>query len=177
MSVAELLAKRFCLTHRWILEATDAVDDAALRRSHGPHAPPIGFHVWHVARWADRVQSRLHGDVEVWHRDGVARLWGLGEGELGTHSTGMGLDDDASAALALPPRDLLLSYVRAAFEAADRGALALTDEDLERVIRDHYDKDAPTAQILIAHTGHASRHLGMIEALRGVEGEQGSATM
>ncbi|GAC1696692.1 MAG: hypothetical protein NVS9B6_04070 [Candidatus Limnocylindrales bacterium] len=89
----------------------------------------------------------------------------------------MGLDDDASAELTLPAKEELLTYLHAAFEAADRAAGTVSDAILEAVIIDHYDRPAPRAQILIMHTGHASRHLGMIEALRGVQGERGTATL
>lgn len=176
MSVAELLAKRLERSHTWILEALDAVDDAALHERLGLRAPSIAFHAWHVARWADRVQARLSGVREIWGSDGVAGRWGLDDAALGTHGTGMGLDDDASAALPLPAKDELLSYIRAAFTAADRAAAAIGDDGLEEIVTDHYDTPSPRAQILIAHTGHASRHLGMIEALRGLQGDQGSVS-
>ena len=177
MSVAELLAKRLERSHTWTLEALDAVDDAALHEQLGPRAPSIAFHAWHVARWADRVQARLSGAQEIWERDGVAGRWGLDDAALGKHGTGMGLDDDASAALPLPVKEELLSYIRPAFEAADRAAAAIRDDQLEELILDHYDRQSPRAQILIMHTGHASRHLGMIEALRGLQGEKGTASL
>ena len=177
MSVAALLSDRFARTHAWILEALEPLDDAALGHQIGPHAPSIAFHAWHVARWADRVQARLGAAPELWESNRVAQRWGLDEVALGTHATGMGLDDEASASLPLPPKEELLAYIREAFGAADRAAAALRDEDLEVEVIDHYDRPAPRAKILIAHTGHSSRHLGMIEALRGVEGDQGSVTL
>jgi uncharacterized damage-inducible protein DinB len=177
MSVADMLAKRLARSHAWIMEALEPLDDASLREQLGPRAPSIAFHAWHVARWADRVHARLAGTDEVWQRDAVARRWGLDDDALGKHGTGMGLDDDASAALALPAKEQLLAYVREAFAAADRAAEAVRDDELETLVTDHYDRQAPKAQILIMHTGHASRHLGMIEALRGVQGERGTATL
>ena len=177
MSVAELLAWRLAKGHEWILEALDPLDDAALHQQLGPRAPSIAFHAWHVARWADRVQARLDRSEELWDRDSVASRWGLTDAALGKHGTGMGLDDDASAALPLPGKDELLAYIRAAFAAADRAAAAVRDDDLETVVIDHYDKEAPKARIIVMHTGHASRHLGMIEALRGVQGERGTASL
>ena len=176
MSVAELLARRLERTHTWTLEALAAIDNDALHEHLGRRAPSIAFHAWHVARWADRVQARLSGAEELWESDGFAGRWRLDEAALGTHGTGMGLDDDASAALPLPAKDELLAYIRAAFSAADRAAAAVRDDELEELVTDHYDRESPRAQVLIAHTGHASRHLGMIEALRGVQGERGTVS-
>jgi hypothetical protein len=176
VGVAALLAARFARTHQWLLEALEPLVDDVLRERPGASAPSIAFHAWHVARWADRVQARLAGTTELWERDALARRWGLADGALGRHATGMGLADDEYDALRLPGKDELLRYVRAVFTAADQAAAAIADADLETLIVDHYDKESPKAQVLIAHTGHASRHLGMIEALRGVRGERGSAT-
>lgn len=176
MSVAGLLAKRLERTHTWTLEALEALDDAALKEQLGPNAPSIAFHAWHVARWADRVQARLTGGPEVWERDAVASRWGLDLGGLGKHGTGWGISDDQSAELPLPSKDELLRYVSEAFAAANRAAAEVQDDQLEEIVTDHYDRKEPMAQILISHTGHASRHLGMMEALRGVRGERGTAT-
>src|SRR5205823_6603303 len=114
---------------------------ATLRWHVGPHAPAMRFHLWHLARWADKVQSSLTGltpdlqqrlepTAELWATESLAARWGLTPGQLGDGDTGMGLDDDLSAALPLPDRDELIAYARLAFAAADQRLAVIGDADL-----------------------------------------------
>ena len=50
------------------------------------------------------------------------------------------------------------------------------DRHLEQTLVDPYGDETEVAEMLLNHLSHADRHLGMIEALRGVLGEQGTAT-
>jgi hypothetical protein len=57
--------------------------------------------------------------------------------------------------------------------------LARIDDDaiLERTVVDLYGDDTTIGDVILNHLSHADRHLGMIEALRGVLGERGTATV
>jgi len=89
----------------------------------------------------------------------------------------MGLDDDASAALPLPAKDTVVSYAHEAFDAAEHLLRDIDDDELFLPSGDFYDEGE---WVVLDHFGwhvtHASRHLGMIEALKGVLGVEGTAT-
>jgi len=194
--VADGLAHIYTLNHRNALEAVADLDEDKLRWR-PPRSNSVAFNVWHIARWADHFQSilstmtpalrdRIGATPELWTRDGVAAKWGFPESGLGTVQTGMGMDEDASAKLALPPKSELLSYVSGAFELADRAVRMVRDDDLPQPAELAADRvpwlSSPTQYgtvgIWIA-TGirHEARHLGMIEALKGAAGLRGTVTV
>jgi hypothetical protein len=118
-------------------------------------------------------------EPEVWVAKGLTERWGLAGLDLGEFGgTGAGLDDDASAALTLPEADEISEYLEGAFQALE-SVLAKIDDDaiLERTVVDLYGDDTTIGDVLLNHLSHADRHLGMIEALRGVLGERGTATV
>ena len=58
------------------------------------------------------------------------------------------------------------------------GSPALDDDRvLERRVVDLYGDTETIGDVILNHLSHADRHLGMIEALRGVLGERGTATV
>ncbi len=186
-AVVGSLAGRVAFIHDAFLEAVDDVDEDAFRARPGAKAPSIAFHLWHTARWADAFQSRFGrfapelarfaGRKQLWDAGELASAWRLGDA-LGSEATGMGLDDDASAALTLPSNDQVTSYARDAFAASEEVFGAIHEEELDSPTGDFYDEGG---WIVIDHFGwhltHASRHLGMIEALKGVLGVEGTATV
>jgi hypothetical protein len=97
---------------------------------------------------------------------------------LGKEATGMGLDDDASSALPLPGKGEVVSYAGEAFAAAEDVFRGIEDDELLLTSADFYDEGG---WIVLDHFGwhltHASRHLGMIEALKGILGVEGTATV
>ena len=172
-----------------LVAAVRATDASILRSRPAPSAPSIAFHAWHMARWADKYQSAmpawLAGRAEdefmpqIWFQDDVMRRWGLSDIETGDFGgTGAGLDDDASAALPLPDAPELLTYVEAAFGAFLARVEAIHDDALLDVaITDLYGDESTIGDAIASATSHTDRHLGMIEALRGVLGEHGTVTI
>lgn len=186
MTSGQVLIDLYVRTHKDVLASVSPLDDEQIRRRYGPTAPSIAFHVWHVARWADyvyevvgRTFSPESRTAQLWVSDKVAGRWKLGS-NLGDLATGMGLSDEDSEKLALPEKGLLLDYARAAFDAAARAAGPLTDTQLASMpVQPPADPPRPGSTIaaVIGHyTKHASRHLGMIEALKGVMGMHGTVT-
>jgi hypothetical protein len=51
------------------------------------------------------------------------------------------------------------------------------DPVLERIVVDLYGDETEIGEAILNHLSHADRHLGMIEAVRGVVGERGTATI
>ncbi|HET9722459.1 MAG TPA: DinB family protein [Actinomycetota bacterium] len=186
-SIAESLVAEIAFIHTSFLEAVDALDDERFRARPGTKAPAIAFHLWHTARWADMLHGRL-GELapdlervttrdQIWDARGLAQAWGLGT-ELGKGASGMGLDDDASAALRLPDREEVASYAREAFTAAEEVLRSIADAELLLPTADFYDEgDWVVLDHFGWHLTHAARHLGMIEALKGILGLEGTVTV
>lgn len=179
--------------HAWIVDLDENfvlsirdVDDDVIHARPGEHAPSIAFHLWHIARWADLFQSRfptfseglarLGPREQIWESRGLAATWGM-PASMGRNDSGWGLDDDASASLPLPGKDELLGYASSAFAAAEQVFGSLEDEELMTESSNVYDEDPwKVIDHVDWYTGHGARHLGMIEALKGVLGRRGTVT-
>lgn len=186
--LAQEIGERISKTHARLLEIVADLSEQQFAWRPDPHAPPIAFHLWHMARWADRVQAslpdmspslagRLGTRGELWQSQALAERWGWQPGPLGYGDTGMELGDDMAADLRLPDKAELLEYAGAAFDAADRAIGALDDRLLLERGADVYGRENTVAYVLLVHLSHASRHLGTIEGLRGVQGLRGTATV
>ena len=170
-----ILASRMAITHQHLVEAASACTDEDLAWHPGPTSPPIAFHLWHTGRWADRWAEVVSGKPQRWHREGLVTKWDF-PGEQGEGDTGMELPDEQAAALPFPGRDQLATYLRGAFSDLEQAVGGLDDETILRDADDLLGGLAPLDDSLIRHLSHVSRHLGMIEALRGVRGGHGTAT-
>jgi hypothetical protein len=200
--VTDLIVQRIQMAHRWLLESTVGLSEENLCRRPSLTAPPIGWHLWHISRWADRLQATLprkdpppdfrpdpnHG---IWEREQLAQQWDLDPRTLGTLEDGSGMEHDAAAALPRRiGRDALIDYARRAFAATD---MALGDLEPEQLLEARSSiqeylianggitrapgRDTTLAADLAYHFSHANRHLGMIEALCGLRGTSGSVTV
>jgi hypothetical protein len=195
-SMLEYTRTRIHWHHAALLKVTSDLTPEQFSWRPGPQAPPIGWHLWHIARWADRVQLAFptHGEPErrqIWEEEGLAERWGLDSSTLGILQAGEGMGHEAAAGI---PEQIgqenILHYAERCFarfhEAMDR----LTPEDIEwvrpntqpyRVTEGRQLVSAPAAETPLAsdlayQLTHAARHLGMIEALRGVQKMHGTAS-
>jgi hypothetical protein len=186
--ITDIVFERQQKTHRRLLEIVEDLSEAQIAWRPGSRAPSIDFHLWHMARWADRLQATLPAMLiaparrpdtayEIWEIDRLAERWGLPSHELGYGQTGMGISDEMSADLILPHKPILVEYARAAFAAADRAVELLEDHQLVQRGIDVYGQENSVGYVLLVHLSHASRHLGMIESLRGLHGLRGTATV
>ncbi len=87
------------------------------------------------------------------------------------------LPDDEAADLPFPRRDQLTTYLRGAYNDLEQAVGALDDDAMLALHDDLLGKQAPLADSLTRHLAHANRHLGMVEALRGLRGGHGTATV
>jgi hypothetical protein len=94
---------------------------------------------------------------------------------MGLRDTGTGMEDESADQLQLPAKDELVRYARRAFAHVDVVVSALPDDDLYEVMPDDADGDTYAEQIL-GWIDHDARHLGMIEAMKGLLGLRGTAT-
>ena len=171
-----ILANRIGITHRHLLEAASACTDEDTAWQPGPTSPSIAFHLWHTGRWADRWAEVISGNAQRWNREGLPTKWEF-PAEQGTGGTGEELPDEDAARLPFPGRDQLTTYLRGAFSDLEQALGALDDESVVRDADDLLGATAPLDDSLIRHLSHISRHLGMIEALRGLRGGHGTATV
>jgi DinB family protein len=187
-SLTQMILERIRKTHQRLLEVVDDLPEQQISWRPGAQAPSIGFHLWHMARWADRLQAtlpamaesleqRLGPARELWEAEELAQRWGWNAGGLGYGQTGMEMSDEMAEGLELPPKDALIDYAGRAFAAADQAIGAIDDQHLELRGIDFYGRENSVGYVLLVHQSHASRHLGMIECLRGMQGLRGTATV
>ncbi len=86
------------------------------------------------------------------------------------------MEDEASEQLRLPGKAALLECTRAAFDEVDGLLDGLSEHGPRQAIRTPQVGNDELASLLFVYLTHDSRHLGMIEAMRGVLGLSGSAT-
>jgi hypothetical protein len=193
-TAARSVIDTYCRIHDQALALAERMDEAQLlwQAPRSGHSP--AFHLWHVARWADHLQaaiggmtaelgSRLGVRPQVWEQERFAERWGWSGGALGFGETGMSMDDDVAAQLVFPPRDQLLAYLRAAVAAAQEAVRAVDDTQFDALEQEQpltagiWVAGSTVGDVILAHVIHSSRHLGMVEALRGVQAGAGTATV
>ena len=155
--------------HEQALAIGATLTDEELRWQAGPHAPCIGFHLWHLARWAEHDLEQIEGTPQRWRAERIAEAWGFPAGG-GEDDTGTELSDGVAASLVFPEKQILLDYVRFGLGSID-AAIARVTHQAERG-----DGDPEVIANLFAFFTHDNRHLGMMEAIRGVMGTSGTAT-
>ena len=141
--------------------------------------PSIGFHVWHLARWADYLQEIINGrGSQLWEKEGLATHWDMETASLGYAQTGMSMDDQTAVMLRIPQKDLLLDYVRRTFALAEQAVETINDKEFFKIYETLHGEnwhDGHIGPIISTWMIHDNRHLGMIECLVGVQGIHGSA--
>jgi uncharacterized damage-inducible protein DinB len=180
-----LLARNYAIAHARVLDVVDDLSADQFARSLHPSVHSIGWQVWHIARWDDRFAEILmekfpevgRGGArrQVWTSESLAEVWGLPVGKMGVRDTGTSMDDEAAEGMKLPAKSEVVDYARRVFAVIDELTASLPDDILLTALPGDPDRDS-TGQNLIIYMEHASRHLGMIEAMKGQLGLTGSAT-
>ena len=174
------------ISHKMILRLVERTEQHQFEWHPAGQSHSIAYELWHLARWADHLHSRLPvmtvsmpqwmvPRAELWQQEQLARAWNFPEpGILGHDETGMYMADDTAASLPMPEKAVLLDYARRAFSAAEQ-AVAQVPEDqyLEPNVEDATEK---VFDVLLSHLHHEGRHLGMMEELLGIQGERGTAS-
>jgi hypothetical protein len=198
------LRMRLQWTQNSIFAIGEKLSQAQLTRQPGPTSPPIGWHLWHTSRWADRLQASflvesMEGSFqgplapEFWEKEHMARDWNLRKEDLGLLQTGATMTVESAVAVAGIEKSKLIGYARRAFDAVGE-AMSRNDDgmltqprysilaDLQNIPEEKpkYVGDRQTVLIddFIFHISHLGRHLGMMEALQGTLFEvSGSASI
>jgi hypothetical protein len=182
-SVAGHLSDRMQQINGQLIEVQQGASEEQLGWQLGLTTPSIGFHLWHIARWSDRNQALLANlgtdaaaGTEIWVAEGLAGKWGLAPESLGAGETGLGMSDEAAMDFNLPAKGELQDYVQRTLGLLDERYAAVDDALLSAELADANGRSSTVASMLLSHLTHASRHLGMVEALRGVQGVRGTAS-
>jgi hypothetical protein len=188
LSPPEIALSRLARCHQQFLDIILEVSDGMASYWNPPTAPSIKWHLWHMARWADYVQSMLapvtagetdHSRVgnQLWDALGIADDWGFDEQSLGTWGVGSQLTTEEAQELPLPGLARVVGYARSTFEMLERRFAEIDDGIFDLPFIDWHGNDTTVGDATIGYLAHANRHLGMIEALRGVRGQDGTATI
>lgn len=195
--LAEITLARIQGTHQMLLLTTKELAETGFAWVPGPQAPPIGWHLWHIARWTDRLQASFPAadggaGKELWEEEKVVASWGLNPKSLGVLQSGLAMQAQTAAEMVEKVGQArIVDYAKRTFAACDAvlDRLAPTDfaimRDSIRAFRIDGNgqiiaTDPPqktVADDLAFHLSHTNRHLGMIEGLRGALGLSGSASV
>ena len=187
ISASAIALRRLARANELLLEIVTGLYDEQASRWTSPTAPSAKWHLWHVARWSDIVQSALlplaNGEsdlsnkgAQLWDALGIPDEWSLTISVPGKLGAGSGLSNEEAASLGLPNMIQVVGYARSCFELCEM-RFSQIDEGLFE--SDFYDWDGVRMQVgdaMFGHISHINRHLGMIEAIKGVLGLDGSVT-
>jgi len=179
---SEIISSRLERLDGQLLQAIDNLSEDEASRWLAETAPSCKWHLWHMARWADYVQSLLSDVVdehspELWEFTGVADEWGFEGVDLGMWGAGSGLGNETGKSLPLPTLARVRSYAVESFELLESRVAKLDDETFNAAFTDWHDNDTNVGDAMVGYIAHANRHLGMLEALTGVLGKEGSVTV
>jgi hypothetical protein len=188
-----LIVKFYLDNHTWIMDYVNRLTDKQFCWKATPTTNSVAFTLWHLARWADNLQSyipgatdelshRLPASPQIWKTHKLAEQWGFPTEGMGFDDTGWGMDETLAGNLKFPAREVLLEYVQQSFGKIESTLKLLTDDDLaseERPQPGNEDSWKPgnlVARTIFVHIEHDMRHLGMIEFLVGLQSGHGSIT-
>lgn len=180
-TLTETALRHYRLVHERLLNMSEDLSDEQFRWSAGPSLHSVGWQLWHSARWDDVFAAHFNADLgrepagQVWERESIAERWGLTTGSMGRRDAGTGMADADAEKVQLPSKSEVVDYARRVFEFADDVVGAMPDELMLEVAKGDQDGDTNLDNVEI-YFEHLSRHLGMIEAIRGLQGLSGSAT-
>jgi hypothetical protein len=177
-SLGDALLRSFTLSHQRLLSIAESLPPERFLKTSGPTLHSIAWQLWHAARWEDVFASYLHRALghdpraQVWEREGLAGRWSLETGGLGRRDTGTEMPDKAAEAMSFPGQAEVVAYAKSAFAFAEEAVAQITDDQL--LVAPKLDPGGHTRlDNALTYLEHLSRHLGMIEAIRGLQDGDG----
>jgi hypothetical protein len=180
-SLKDTLLRFYRLTHKRLLTAGEELSPEQFAWSAGPSLHSVAWQLWHAARWDDVLASYFHRALaqdpraQVWDRESLPDRWNLASDSMGRRDTGTEMSDEAAEAIQFPAQEEVVGYARLAFAYAEEAIELIPDGLLLAVAKDDPNGDTQLDNVLI-YLEHLSRHLGMIESIRGLQGLVGSST-
>jgi len=179
-SLSESLLRSYKVAHARLLTAAEGLSPEQFAMSAGPSLHSVAWQLWHAARWDDVFASYLHRAfardprTQAWDRESLADRWSLTSGSLGRRDTGTEMSDEMAEEIRFPDQKEVLSYARLAFAYTEEALALAPDDRLLAVAKDDPHGDSLLDNVLI-YLEHLSRHLGMIESIRGLQGSASSS--
>lgn len=180
-TLLETALRFYAIAHARLLKSAEDLSPEMFAWSSGLSLHSVAWQLWHTARWDDFFAAHMQRDfgrepsTEVWDREGLAEKWSFPSGSLGRRDAGTGMDARAVEGLPFPAQAEVVAYAKEAFAFCEAAMEAIPPHLLLAVAKDDRDGDTNLDNILF-YMEHLSRHLGMIEAIRGLGGLTGSAT-
>ena len=180
-SLKETVLRFYRLTHERLLKAGEELSPEQFAWSAGPSLHSVAWQLWHGARWDDIIASYFHRALaqepraQVWERKSLGDKWSLASGSMGVRDTGTTMSDESAEEIGFPEQKEVLAYARLAFAYAEEAIELIPDDQLLAAAKDDPDGDTRLDNLFI-YLEHLSRHLGMIESIRGLQGLAGSST-
>lgn len=178
--------RAYKVNHKLILGLAESLSDEQMLWKPAGYNNSIGFNLWHIARWSDNLIAEILKEypelgldlgepTEIWEQESLAEKWGL---PPVLYPGGTGLSDEAADGLSFPTKDEMLAYLRRTFSRTEEfvekfdarypGSESITDPELHKKLSD-------IRWHLYYYLMHHCRHLGMMEALKGLLTGRGSA--
>jgi hypothetical protein len=178
--------RAYKVNHKLILGLAESLSDEQLLWKPAGYNNSIAFNLWHIARWSDNLIAEVLKEfpelgldlgeaTEIWEQEALAETWGL---PPVLYPGGTGLSDEAADGLVFPAKDELLAYLQKTFlrteafieqlDARYPVSESITEQALRKTIAD-------IRWNLYYYLMHHCRHLGMMEALKGILVGKGSA--
>jgi hypothetical protein len=180
-SLGDTLLRFYKLTHERLLKAAEELSPEQFKWSAGPSLHSVAWQLWHAARWDDVFAAYFHKALaidpraQVWERESLGDRWSLATGSMGLRDTGTRMSDESAEEIRFPDQRDVLGYARLAFAYVEEAIELIPNDLFLAVAKDDPDNDTTLDNVLI-YLEHLSRHLGMIESIRGLQGLVGSST-
>mgnify|MGYP001182615911 CR=1 FL=1 len=178
----EIVLSRLSRVNAQILQSIDALTEEEASNWPNDKAPSCKWHLWHMARWADYVQSLLSPFLdektqEIWDVSELAEKWTFKGIYLGMWGAGSGLGNEVGRTLPLPKLSEVRLYAVESFDLIEKRISKLETDTFNAPFTDWHDNETNIGDAVIGYIAHANRHLGMLEAISGILGKDGSVTV
>jgi hypothetical protein len=178
--------RAYKVNHKLILGLAEGLSDDQLLWKPAGYNNSIGFNLWHIARWSDNLIAETLKEypsldinageaTEIWEQESLAEKWGL---PPVLYPGGTGLSDEAADGLSFPSKEEMVTYLRKTFLRTEDfiekldvrypASLPIEDEALHKTLTE-------VRWHLYYYLMHHCRHLGMMEAIKGLLTGRGSA--
>lgn len=160
-----LLADGFGRTAETLPTIVDGLSTDDLLWRPDPGANSIAWLLWHTARMQDAQVAALAGTDEVWTGGGWHERFGL---PYPASASGYGQSAEEVGAFRLEDPSLLSGYYADVHQATMALVDGLTDEDLARVVDEHWDPPVTAAVRLVSIVDDAAQHIGQAAYVKGM---------
>ncbi|KND37363.1 mycothiol transferase [Streptomyces acidiscabies] len=145
--------------------AVAGLDADGLNHRPTPQANSVAWLIWHLTRVQDDHVADAFGLEQVWHAQGWEKLFGL---DLPPHDTGYGHGPEQVEAVRVAGANLLTGYYDAVHEQTLEALVAVSAEDLQRIVDIRWDPPVSLGVRLVSVLADDLEHAGQAAYLRGM---------